>query len=155
MILDRQVVAVCGSRFQRPFPGDLLEQEKLDQIKAAEIYTQQFIHGLSPGTIIVTGAAKSGADNWARQKALREGLDVYDAPANWEFLKSAAGFRRNPLVVAIADKVLAVWDGESKGTAHTINCAITQGVPVRIIVVGIDAIPVQMSFEDFSAASGA
>jgi len=148
-MLKREIISICGSRYPLPYGDELNSDELHKQITCAAIYVEQFVRHLNVRTIICTGAAKSGVDNWARQKAIKTGHDFIDVPANWERYKSAAGFRRNPIVAELGDKVLAVWDGESKGTKHTIDCSIKLGKPVRIIVIGLDAKPRRMAMEEY------
>ena len=45
----------------------------------------------------------------------------------------SAGFKRNALIVAESDEVVAFWDMKSKGTKSTIDLATKAGKPVRII----------------------
>ena len=53
---------------------------------------------------------------------------------NWNKYGKRAGFIRNELIVNEADKVVAFWDGISKGTKHSINLAIKAGKPIDIYI---------------------
>ncbi len=53
---------------------------------------------------------------------------------NWNRYGKRAGFLRNELIIDEADKVIAFWDGKSKGTKHSIDLAIKAGKPVDIYV---------------------
>jgi|WetSurMetagenome_2_1015567.scaffolds.fasta_scaffold883786_2 predicted Rossmann fold nucleotide-binding protein DprA/Smf involved in DNA uptake len=79
----------------------------------------------------VSGGAR-GADKLAERyiEERKFGMTVY--PADWKAHGKSAGFKRNKQIVDNADVVLAFWDGESKGTLHSINLAKEQGKPVYI-----------------------
>jgi len=53
---------------------------------------------------------------------------------DWDKYGKSAGFRRNKLIIDEADKILAFWDGKSKGTKHSIDLAIEAGKPIDIYV---------------------
>ena len=40
---------------------------------------------------------------------------------------------RNCVMVGTADAVIPIWDGESPGTKHSIDYAISQGKPVFVL----------------------
>jgi len=42
----------------------------------------------------------------------------------WNKYGKSAGYKRNSLIINEADKVVAFWKGESKGTKHSIDLAI-------------------------------
>ena len=64
-----------------------------------------------------------GADTWGEQWAKDHGVPVEYYPARWQTFGKRAGILRNEMMVNRADAVLAVWDGKSRGTAHTISMA--------------------------------
>lgn len=88
---------------------------------------------LPPDTTIVSGGAH-GPDAWAAHVA-----GCYNLPEpivlkpRWA-LGLHAGFKRNSEIVALADKMIAFWDGESRGTQDTILKAALKGI--EIVVVG-------------------
>lgn len=75
-----------------------------------------------PNMIIVSGGAR-GVDSWASQAAERAGLKVEVYMADWNTYGKGAGFIRNTTVVEESDKVIAFWDGVSRGTEDTIKKA--------------------------------
>lgn len=81
--------------------------------------------------VIVSGGAR-GADAFAKQLALQRGFHYIDVPAVWNRGKGA-GFARNTVIADVADHVIAVWDGESRGTADTIEKARRAGRTVEVI----------------------
>lgn len=82
--------------------------------------------------IIISGGAR-GVDRIAEEAALRRGLDCVVFPANWEEYGKSAGYLRNAEIVDSADRVVAFWDGESKGTKHTINLALAKKKNLEVI----------------------
>jgi len=53
---------------------------------------------------------------------------------DWDKYGKRAGAIRNKLIVNEADRIIAFWDGESKGTKITIDLAIKAGKPLDIYV---------------------
>lgn len=82
--------------------------------------------------VVVSGGAR-GADKigecWARSKGFE--IDVH--PADWDRYGKQAGYLRNVEMVDSCDGVVAFWDGESKGTKHTIDYANKKGVPCIVV----------------------
>ena len=81
---------------------------------------------------IISGGAK-GADSLAEQYACEYGIDLNVIKASWRTYGKQAGYMRNVVIIEQADQVIAFWDGESKGTKHTIDTAKKAGKPVFIV----------------------
>jgi len=94
---------------------------------------EAFVYVLPQDTEIVSGGAR-GVDTWAQLAAVKRGLKVTIFKAAWHIHGKGAGFWRNHDIVAYADKIVAFWDGESRGTAHTIQLAKDASKPVDIHV---------------------
>lgn len=82
-------------------------------------------------TVIVSGGAR-GADRLAERYAREHDIELMVIPAEWDLLGKSAGFERNKRIVALADAVIAFWDGRSAGTQHTISLAKIAKKPVYI-----------------------
>ena len=82
---------------------------------------------------IVCGLAK-GVDELGRQFGVDNNLVIHEFPANWELGKSA-GHIRNRQMGDFADQLLAVWDGESRGTKGMIDYMKSLNKPCHIILV--------------------
>ena len=92
---------------------------------------EDFVWQLPFDTVVVSGGAR-GVDDWAARAAFNRGLKTHIINAEWDKYGKSAGFRRNELIVAAAQVVVAFWDGKSRGTANTIELARKAGKPVDI-----------------------
>ena len=90
--------------------------------------------GAEPGDVIVSGGAR-GADTLAAEAAREAGLEVRVHLPDYARHGRAATHIRNREIVADCDRLVAFWDGESKGTASTIAYAHRCGKPVQIFEV--------------------
>ncbi|MFX4303025.1 DUF2493 domain-containing protein [Alicyclobacillus tolerans] len=108
-------IAIVGSR---NFP----HREKIED----------YIKNLDKDIIIVSGGAR-GVDAIAEQTARQLGLKTEIYPADWKKYGKSAGYRRNIQIAEALDRIVAFWDGKSKGTFHTIEIAKKQGKPVEIV----------------------
>lgn len=111
-------VIIAGSR---DFADYGLLQAKCDQ----------FFRDKRP-TAIISGLAR-GADTLGARYARERGIQVLEFPADWERLGRRAGMVRNLQMLEAANAVVAFWDGQSRGTAHTINEAKKKGLPLRVV----------------------
>lgn len=111
----RERIAIVGSR---NFPD-------LDRVRA-------FVHELPEDAIVISGGA-SGVDTCAVGCAHVRGLLTEVYRADWRRLGRRAGFVRNEEIVKRCDRVVAFWDGVSRGTAHTIGLAAKYGKPCEVI----------------------
>jgi len=87
-------------------------------------------------TEVVSGTAR-GVDRLAERWALCRGIPVLRFPAEWQRLGKRAGIVRNAAMIRCAASsregaVIAVWNGTSPGTRHTIECARANGLPVYV-----------------------
>ena len=85
-------------------------------------------------TEVISGTAR-GVDVLGEQYAEQQGLPVIKMPADWDTYGKSAGYRRNADMAMIANALIAIWDGESRGTQHMINLAHKQEIPVHIHIV--------------------
>jgi len=115
-------VAIVGSR---EFP----QKEVVKSYIALMVWNKE---GIGDFTIVSGGAR--GVDTWAEEEAEKLGISTEIYPANWDKYGKAAGYKRNQQIVEAADHIVAFWNGESKGTKHTIDIALEKKVPVTVIV---------------------
>ena len=116
-------VLICGSR---GFSNYNLLETVLDEIHAA-----------MPIKEVVSGGAKGG-DSLGEQWAYKNNVPIKQFLPDWKLYGKSAGFRRNKEMLRyIYPKknrlVVAFWDGESHGTAHTIEEATAMHIVVKIV----------------------
>ena len=83
-------------------------------------------------TEIVSGGAV-GADACAAEYARRKGLILTEFRPEYERYGRAAPIKRNEQIVDYADRVLAFWDGKSRGTLSVIKYAEKKGKPCEVV----------------------
>jgi hypothetical protein len=81
-------------------------------------------------TEVVSGTAR-GADQLGEHWAHERGVPVARFPADWR-LGRGAGMFRNERMAAYAEALVAVWDGQSRGTADMIRRARAHGLRVHV-----------------------
>jgi hypothetical protein len=85
-------------------------------------------------THIISGGAV-GADQLAEKYAADNNIPITIYKAEWALYGKSAGFKRNITIVDASDKIIAFWDGKSKGTEHTITNAKSKGKIVKIVFI--------------------
>ena len=80
-----------------------------------------------PITAVISGCAK-GADRLGERWAESYGIPVERYPADWDTHGKSAGYRRNEQMAEIADAVIILWDGTSRGSKHMIDIAKRKGL---------------------------
>lgn len=82
-------------------------------------------------TEVVSGCCR-GVDQLGEQWATEHSVSVARFPANWSVHYKAAGPIRNKEMAEYADALIALWDGQSKGTKNMIDTAKKLGLKVFI-----------------------
>ncbi|MBQ8497220.1 MAG: hypothetical protein IJ489_07205 [Clostridia bacterium] len=72
--------------------------------------------------LIITGGA-SGMDSLAEKFADQHKISKLVLRPQYHIYKKAAPLKRNEKMVDLADEILVIWDGKSKGTEYTIKYA--------------------------------
>ena len=86
-------------------------------------------------TEVVSGYAR-GVDTVGEAWSIVNGLGYATPfPADWDRFGKSAGYRRNEEMADYADALIAVWDGESRGTKHMIDIARRKGLEVFVYFV--------------------
>lgn len=83
---------------------------------------------------IVSGGAV-GVDSCATEYAKRKGLKLTVFLPQYERYGRAAPIVRNKKIVDYSDKIIAFWDGKSRGTLSVIKYAERVGKPCEIILL--------------------
>jgi hypothetical protein len=79
------------------------------------------VAGIRP-SVILSGAAR-GADTLGEWWAAQRGMPVEKYPADWTAHGRSAGHLRNRHMADRAGALVALWDGQSRGTADMIKLA--------------------------------
>lgn len=82
-------------------------------------------------TEIISGGAR-GADTLGEAYAKNNNITLTIMKAEWDKLGKSAGYRRNEQMARYGEAVIALWDGESRGTMHMIEIAKRLGLPLYI-----------------------
>jgi hypothetical protein len=82
-------------------------------------------------TEVVSGGAR-GVDTYGTDWALERNIPIKLFRPDWDKFGKGAGFIRNTQMAEYADALVAVWDGQSKGTAHMIKTMEALGKPVYV-----------------------
>jgi len=85
-------------------------------------------------TEVVSGGAR-GVDQLGERWAKEHGIPIKRFLPNWEKYGKKAGPLRNKLMSLYADALIAVYDGESKGTKNMIETANKRGLQVYVLYV--------------------
>lgn len=87
---------------------------------------------------IVSGGAK-GVDECAAEYAKRNEIKLSVFLPQYEKFGRAAPIVRNKQIVDYSDRVIAFWDGESKGTYSVIKYCKKVGVPCDTVIMKKDS----------------
>lgn len=104
-----------------------------DRVKYSDICRAVELCGWVP-TVVISGKAR-GADEFGERYAREHSIPIEEYPADWEQFGKSAGPRRNAQMAEVAEALIAVWDGESRGTKNMIETARAKGL--RVYVHGV------------------
>lgn len=93
---------------------------------------RDYVLKLTAGDVVLSGGG-GGVDTEAVRTARGMGLGTVEITPRWLALGKRAALARSDDMVRLADRVVAFWDGESRGTAYTIEAARKAGKPVSVI----------------------
>ncbi len=85
-------------------------------------------------TEIVSGGAM-GVDTIAREYAIDNNIRLTEFLPEYDKFGRSAPLRRNIMIIEYADKVLAFWDGKSRGTKFVIDNCKKREIPIEVIVL--------------------
>lgn len=83
---------------------------------------------------VVSGGCR-GTDRLGEDWANNHDIPVFVYPADWSTHGHAAGPIRNATMANNADALVAIWDGQSRGTKNMIDVAKRKGLSVFVSVV--------------------
>ena len=90
---------------------------------------------IPPETEIIISGGAEGVDTLAERYADQHRLSKLILRPQYDKYRRAAPIRRNEAMVDLADSVLVIWDGVSKGTRTTIRYAQKKQVPFTVVEV--------------------
>lgn len=126
-LVGREVILFSGSRSIRSY------------FKFARDLKERLANVHKDSVVFLQGEAYNGIDRLVRIFAKRNGWNCVGWPADWERHNKAAGHIRNSAMIAHTARLIAYWDGESRGTAHAIKRCDALKIPYE--VVEMDAAP--------------
>ena len=106
---------------------------KIAVVGSRNIFATDLGMYISDGDEIVSGGA-AGVDSCAAEYAKKKGLKLTVFLPQYDRYGHAAPIVRNKKIVDYADKIVALWDGKSKGTLSVIKYAEKTGKPCEIIL---------------------
>lgn len=111
-------VVIAGTRTS--LPGDIVADLVIRAVEASGFGVTEVVSGHAAG-IDLAGEAWASANQ----------VPVLLMPARFKYGPTAA-LVRNECMLDIADGLIAIWDGKSKGTNHIINAARARGMKLCI-----------------------
>lgn len=86
---------------------------------------------------LVTGDCPTGPDQvpYLIQDIYSKDILVTKFPANWNKYSGAAGPIRNKQMAEYADKLILIWNGESRGSMNMKNEMLKLNKPIKEIIV--------------------
>lgn len=84
-------------------------------------------------THIISGGA-NGVDTLAEDYADKHRISKTVLRPDYSRYKKGAPLKRNDEMVEMADEVLVIWNGRSRGTRHTIDYAKKMGKKINVII---------------------
>lgn len=85
---------------------------------------------------VISGGA-SGIDSIAEQYADLHRLSKYILLPRYDIYGRAAPLRRNEQMVDMADCILVVWDGCSRGAQYTLKYAKKRNKPITLVTLDL------------------
>lgn len=102
--------------------------------------------GWGPSVTEVVSGGTPGVDSAGEAIAALHGIRVQRFPAEWHLHGRAAGPIRNEKMAIYGDRLIAIWDGSSRGTKNMIDQMKRLGKPVFVMYVQRD--PEVMPYRD-------
>lgn len=98
-----------------------------------EKYYDNLYKTVPQGTsIIISGGAK-GADMLAKAYAEENKIDYLEITPDYKKYGKSATIIRNKEIVSLADYVIVLWDGKSRGSSFVMKHCIDTLTPLKVI----------------------
>lgn len=82
-------------------------------------------------SVVISGTA-GGVDRLGEAWAKERNIQIERFPAKWKEFGKSAGYKRNEEMAKNAEALIALWDGESRGTKHMIDIATRQKLKIYV-----------------------
>lgn len=132
----KHVIAIVGSR---TYPVTQKEFDRLaltiqeEKLKLGYKRVELFLSEINPKQYTILSGGARGVDTWAIKIAKELGFETAVIYPLWEKYGRGAGLKRNKDIVLASDELVAFWDGQSRGTADTIEKARRYCKLLRVI----------------------
>lgn len=83
---------------------------------------------------IISGGAE-GIDTQAEKYASENNIPIIIFKPYYDKFRRNAPLKRNEEIVNASDIVIAIWDGQSKGTKYTIDYAKKKGKEIQVYII--------------------
>lgn len=94
-------------------------------------------------TEVVSGCAR-GVDYLGERWAQENDIPIERFPARWKEHGNSAGPIRNAEMARYADALIALWDGESRGTRGMILIAHRRKLRIHVVIVEISPFTIEI-----------
>ena len=98
-------------------------------------FLDSLLDGADVSDLMFLSGGCRGADLLAERYAAERGITIERHLPEWDKYGRAAGVHRNCEMVDEADKVVAFWDGKSRGTKSLIEYAKKRGKPAEVKMI--------------------
>lgn len=92
-----------------------------------------YIHEVGEACDLIISGGARGVDSIAEAWADANSVPTSIWLADWDKFGKSAGYRRNMDIIAESTHVLAIYDGQSKGTMHSIKLATDKGKQLKVV----------------------
>ncbi len=96
-----------------------------------EVVKQAILESGFEVTQVISGTAK-GVDTLGARYGQENNIPVREMSANWDYWGKIAGWKRNEEMAEVADALIAIWDGQSKGTRNMISIAKRHNLKIYV-----------------------
>ena len=105
--------------------------------KIKDIDLREFLRDMNEQPDVIISGGANGIDTLAAEYAVKNGIELIVIRPDYDKYGRAATHIRNTQIVEQSDAVLAIWDGESRGTLSTINSAKRLRKEIKVVKIDL------------------
>lgn len=105
--------------------------------KIKDIDLREFLRDMNEQPDVIISGGANGIDTLAAEYAVKNGIELIVIRPDYDKYGRAATHIRNRQIVEQSDAVLAIWDGESRGTLSTINSAKRLRKEIKVVKIDL------------------